>query len=109
MAQQLLDVTPKNLIVMVSGAKSAAKHQIRWHIVLEADESISREFAEFKRGIVLIVGHLHELKVDAIPLLRSKVSPRVTLVDRFMMGIRNYNKSYETFFSGTVCSDTGLF
>ncbi|KAK8560159.1 hypothetical protein V6N12_012962 [Hibiscus sabdariffa] len=52
--------------------------EVRWHMIHEPDGSVSREFIEFNRGILLIVGYLPGLKVDAIPLLRPKmISSRI--------------------------------
>nr|KJB19812.1 hypothetical protein B456_003G119900 [Gossypium raimondii] len=67
--------------------------EVRWHMIPAEDGSVSQESEEFNRGIVLIVGYLPGLKVDAIPLLRPKMEHRVTMVDRFMMDIRNYTVS----------------
>ncbi|KAG8496523.1 hypothetical protein CXB51_007640 [Gossypium anomalum] len=67
--------------------------EVRWHMIPAEDGSVSRESEEFNRGIVLIVGYLPGLKVDSIPLLRPKMEHRVTMVDRFMMDIRNYTVS----------------
>ncbi|KAJ0111310.1 hypothetical protein Patl1_01242 [Pistacia atlantica] len=44
-------------------------------------------------GIVLVIGYVPGLKVDAIPLLRPKTEPRVTMVDKFLKDIRDYTAS----------------
>ncbi|KAK8560160.1 hypothetical protein V6N12_012963 [Hibiscus sabdariffa] len=68
--------------------------EVRWYMIPELEGSVSREFVEeFNRGILLIIGYLPGLKVDAIPLLRPKMGPRVTLVSKFLMDIKNYTAS----------------
>ncbi|XVF08677.1 hypothetical protein REPUB_Repub07fG0023700 [Reevesia pubescens] len=66
--------------------------EVRWHIIPEEDGSNSQESDDFNRGIVLIVGYLPGLKVDTIPLLRSK-REHVTMIDKFMMDIKDYTTS----------------
>ncbi|CAK7351491.1 unnamed protein product [Dovyalis caffra] len=44
-------------------------------------------------GVVLTVGFLPGLKVDAIPLLRPRKAQGVAMVDNFVMDIRNYAAS----------------
>ncbi|XP_021905655.1 F-box/LRR-repeat protein At5g63520 [Carica papaya] len=41
-------------------------------------------------GILLTVGFVPGLKVDAIPLLRSRKEPQAKMVDKFVMDIRSY-------------------
>ncbi|XP_022770579.1 F-box/LRR-repeat protein At5g63520-like [Durio zibethinus] len=67
--------------------------EVRWHMIPEEEGSNSQESEYFNRGIVLIVGYLPGLKVDAIPLLRSMREHGVTMIDKFMMDIRNYTAS----------------
>ena len=43
------------------------------------------------QGIVLIVGFVPGLKVDAIPLLRESEEPYIPLIDKFVMHIRVYS------------------
>ncbi|XVF49588.1 hypothetical protein PTKIN_Ptkin04bG0024900 [Pterospermum kingtungense] len=66
--------------------------EVRWHMnmMLEGDGSNSQEADDFNRGIVLIVGFLPGLKIDAIPLIRSKREPRAPIINKFMMDIRDY-------------------
>ncbi|CBI15680.3 hypothetical protein VitviT2T_025661 [Vitis vinifera] len=69
-------------------------------------DAITEEFKEVKwgvdvedfnlpankdRGIVLIVGFMPGLKVDAIPLLRELEEPGISLIDKFVMDIRNFS------------------
>ncbi|KDP22600.1 hypothetical protein JCGZ_26431 [Jatropha curcas] len=46
------------------------------------------------RGIVLVVGFVPGLKVDAIPLLRPNKVPGIPLVDKFVTDIRNFTASF---------------
>ncbi|KAF5460078.1 hypothetical protein F2P56_019975 [Juglans regia] len=48
---------------------------------------------DLNNGIVLTVGFLPGLKVDAIPLLRSVKEPRVAMVDQFVTDIKDYTAS----------------
>ncbi|KAK9045925.1 hypothetical protein V6N11_051828 [Hibiscus sabdariffa] len=56
--------------------------EVRWHMIPEPDGSVSREFIEFNRGILLIVGYLPGLK-----------GPGITMVSKFLMDIKNYTAS----------------
>ncbi|XWS60247.1 hypothetical protein CRYUN_Cryun07bG0019700 [Craigia yunnanensis] len=67
--------------------------EVRWQMIPEEDGSNSQESDDFNRGIVLIVGFLPGLKADTIPLLRPKREQRVTMIDKFMMDIRDYTAS----------------
>ncbi|XP_021286594.1 F-box/LRR-repeat protein At5g63520-like isoform X2 [Herrania umbratica] len=70
--------------------------EVRWNFDPEEDNSNSQgsdAASNFNRGIVLIVGFLPGLKVDTIPLLRPKREPRFTMIDKFMMDIRDYTAS----------------
>ncbi|KAK9008751.1 hypothetical protein V6N11_080229 [Hibiscus sabdariffa] len=64
--------------------------EVRWRNMPEEDGPISQESDKFNRGIVLIVGYLPGLMVDAIPLLRLKTDPQFSLIDRFLKEIKNY-------------------
>lgn len=44
-------------------------------------------------GLILSVGFVPDLKVDIIPLLRSKTLPYMPLMDYFMMELRCYTAS----------------
>ncbi|KAL5791518.1 hypothetical protein ACOSP7_000112 [Xanthoceras sorbifolium] len=44
-------------------------------------------------GIVLTIGFVPGLKVDVIPLLRTTQVPQVSMIDQFVMDIRNYTIS----------------
>ncbi|KAJ0111308.1 hypothetical protein Patl1_01241 [Pistacia atlantica] len=48
---------------------------------------------EGSSGIVLTVGFVPGLKVDAIPLLQQKRASQVAMIDQFVMDIRNYTIS----------------
>ncbi|XVF08678.1 hypothetical protein REPUB_Repub07fG0023800 [Reevesia pubescens] len=44
-------------------------------------------------GIVLTVGFVPGLKVDAIPLLRQQKTPQGSMIDKFVMDIKSYTSS----------------
>ncbi|GMI75712.1 hypothetical protein like AT5G63520 [Hibiscus trionum] len=68
-------------------------------------DAVTHEFGEVKwisdtaeevpvnTGIVLTVGFLPGLKVDAIPLLRKRKVPQGSMMDKFVMDIKNYTSS----------------
>ncbi|CAN1318234.1 F-box/LRR-repeat protein At5g63520 [Linum perenne] len=55
--------------------------------------SDSDEHMDASSGIVLTIGYVPGLKVEAIPLLRPTKAPQVAMVDDFVMDIRNYTLS----------------
>ncbi|XP_054806337.1 F-box/LRR-repeat protein At5g63520-like [Prosopis cineraria] len=50
-------------------------------------------FSDFNRGIVLVVGYVPGLKVDAIPLIHPKNNPVINMVDEFVRSIKTYTCS----------------
>ncbi|KAJ9163911.1 hypothetical protein P3X46_023533 [Hevea brasiliensis] len=57
------------------------------------DETDSQGDSLLDKGIVLVVGFVPGLKVDAIPLLRPKTVPQIALVDKFLMDISSFTAS----------------
>ncbi|KAF5476531.1 hypothetical protein F2P56_003278 [Juglans regia] len=69
--------------------------EVKWgDIGGDLDDEVGYVPAEDENnGIVLTVGCVPGLKVDAIPLLRSVKEPRVAMVDKFVMDIKDYTAS----------------
>lgn len=69
--------------------------EIQWEITEEDDDPgvplLQSESAN--RAIMLIVGFLPGLKVEAIPLLKQIAEPQVVMIDKFIMDIREYSTS----------------
>ncbi|KAI3684421.1 hypothetical protein L6452_33645 [Arctium lappa] len=69
--------------------------EIQWEITEDDDDHgvplLQPESAN--RAIMLIVGFLPGLKVEAIPLLKQIAEPQVVMIDKFMMDIREYSTS----------------
>ncbi|XP_050150934.1 F-box/LRR-repeat protein At5g63520-like isoform X1 [Malus sylvestris] len=57
------------------------------------DEDCSIPAKDANYGILLTVGFVPGLKVDAIPLLRTIKDPREVLLDKFIMDIKDYTAS----------------
>nr|XP_028959654.1 F-box/LRR-repeat protein At5g63520-like isoform X1 [Malus domestica]XP_028959655.1 F-box/LRR-repeat protein At5g63520-like isoform X2 [Malus domestica] len=57
------------------------------------DEDCSIPTKDANYGILLTVGFVPGLKVDAIPLLRTIKDPREVLLDKFIMDIKDYTAS----------------
>ncbi|WCJ36283.1 F-box/LRR-repeat protein At5g63520 [Euphorbia peplus] len=54
------------------------------------DDSDSDGDSLLDRGIVLVIGFVPGLKVDAIPLLRTTMVPQISLDDNFLTDIKNF-------------------
>ncbi|XP_050225088.1 F-box/LRR-repeat protein At5g63520-like [Mercurialis annua] len=72
--------------------------EIRWGKSDEDDEDSEDDDDDddegvINRGIVLVVGFVPGLKVEAIPLLRSKEIHRTAFVDKFVTDIKDYTSS----------------
>ncbi|XP_020540716.1 F-box/LRR-repeat protein At5g63520 isoform X2 [Jatropha curcas] len=57
------------------------------------DSDDNDEHTDANSGILLTVGFIPGLKVEAIPLLRPVKAPRVSMADDLVMDIRNYTAS----------------
>ncbi|KAF8390668.1 hypothetical protein HHK36_025195 [Tetracentron sinense] len=69
--------------------------EVQWE---EDDSGLNEEIhnlpANVNRGIILIVGFMPGLKVNAIPLLLSKEElPQVSMIEKFVMNIKDYTAS----------------
>ncbi|XP_015578702.1 F-box/LRR-repeat protein At5g63520 isoform X2 [Ricinus communis] len=70
--------------------------EVRWESSDDEDDNNDPDSEAnnlLNRGIVLVVGFVPGLKVEAIPLLRSKTVPQPTLVDKFLTDIKNFSVS----------------
>ncbi|GLT30852.1 hypothetical protein SLA2020_056350 [Shorea laevis] len=74
--------------------------EVKWRGDLSDDDD---EGVYAHSGIVLTVGYVPGIKVDAIPLCKPKKAPRLEMIDKFVMDIRNYTASV----SGST-SPTGI-
>ncbi|XP_048445680.1 F-box/LRR-repeat protein At5g63520-like isoform X1 [Pyrus x bretschneideri] len=69
--------------------------EVKWGEVCGdgSDEDCSIPAKDANYGILLTVGFVPGLKVDAIPLLRTIKDPREVLLDKFIMDIKDYTAS----------------
>ncbi|KAG8652684.1 F-box/LRR-repeat protein At5g63520 [Manihot esculenta] len=68
--------------------------EIKWESSDDEDDDDEDDLTDSPdKGIVLVVGFVPGLKVDAIPLLRTKTVPQKALVDKFLMDIRSFTAS----------------
>ncbi|KAI5329509.1 hypothetical protein L3X38_028906 [Prunus dulcis] len=69
--------------------------EVKWGDVCGdgSDEDCSIPAKDVNYGILLTVGFVPGLKVDAIPLLRSTKEPREVLLDKFIKDIKDYTAS----------------
>ncbi|XP_008239495.1 PREDICTED: F-box/LRR-repeat protein At5g63520 [Prunus mume] len=86
--------------------------EVKWGDVCGdgSDEDCSIPAKDVNYGILLTVGFVPGLKVDAIPLLRSTKEPREVLLDKFIMDIKDYTASVSgcTFPVGIMMFGDGL-
>ncbi|KAK3183160.1 hypothetical protein Dsin_030446 [Dipteronia sinensis] len=61
-------------------------------VMFRRDEYINDD-VDLHAGIVLTIGFVPGLKVDVIPILRTAMVPQVSMIDQFVMDIRNYTIS----------------
>ncbi|KAK0591263.1 hypothetical protein LWI29_037722 [Acer saccharum] len=61
-------------------------------VMFRRDEYINDD-VDLHAGIVLTIGFVPGLKVDVIPKLRTAMVPEVSMIDQFVMDIRNYTIS----------------
>ncbi|KAK4846612.1 hypothetical protein QYF36_019848 [Acer negundo] len=61
-------------------------------VMFRRDEYINDD-VYLHSGIVLTIGFVPGLKVDVIPILRTAMVPQVSMIDQFVMDIRNYTIS----------------
>ncbi|XP_043707532.1 F-box/LRR-repeat protein At5g63520 isoform X2 [Telopea speciosissima] len=74
--------------IIGSDAVSNEFREVKW---VKGDWEAVNSQRNINRGIVLIVGFVPGLKVSAIPLLRPMdVAPPVSLIDKFVMDIKDY-------------------
>ncbi|XP_061359103.1 F-box/LRR-repeat protein At5g63520 isoform X2 [Gastrolobium bilobum] len=66
--------------------------EVKWGALFGGfdDEEYARNINE---GIVLTIGYLPGLKVEAIPLLRPQKTPQAPCIDNFVMDIKGYSAS----------------
>ncbi|XP_065860532.1 F-box/LRR-repeat protein At5g63520-like [Euphorbia lathyris] len=62
--------------------------EVRWKP--SDDDSDSSGDTQLDRGIVLVIGFLPGLRVDAIPLLRTKTVPEMCLDEKFLTDIKDF-------------------
>ncbi|XVF11508.1 hypothetical protein REPUB_Repub08aG0033500 [Reevesia pubescens] len=91
MVEKLGSRTPI-ILSSVSGilGRDALTHEfkeVKW-----TSDSIDHEVST-STGIVLTVGFVPGLKVDAIPLLRPKKAPQGSAIDKFVMDIKSYTSA----------------
>ncbi|KAL7191685.1 hypothetical protein ACSBR2_023715 [Camellia fascicularis] len=71
--------------------------EVQWDLTVQDDPGAQVDNLSpspvVTHGILLTVGFLPGLKVDAIPLLQSIECPQVLMVDQFVMDIREYTAS----------------
>ncbi|XVE54471.1 hypothetical protein DITRI_Ditri03aG0083900 [Diplodiscus trichospermus] len=77
----------------IIGKEAVTNTLKEWDMIPDVDGSNFQEPDDFNRGIVLTLGFLPGLKVDTIPLLRPKREHQVSLIENFVMDIRNYRAS----------------
>ncbi|KAH7866807.1 hypothetical protein Vadar_025261 [Vaccinium darrowii] len=70
--------------------------EIVWYMTEEEDPMAQHEPLSLigSQGILLVVGFVPGLKVDAIPLSRPIEDPGLVLVDEFVMDIKEYTTSF---------------
>ncbi|XP_065860435.1 F-box/LRR-repeat protein At5g63520-like [Euphorbia lathyris] len=71
--------------------------EVRWKSIdddEDDDDSDSNGDSLLDRGIVLVIGFVPGLKVDAIPLLRTMTVPQIYLDGNFLMDIKDFTASF---------------
>ncbi|XAR50348.1 hypothetical protein NMG60_11004643 [Bertholletia excelsa] len=89
-------VTYQSKGIVGRNALSGEFKEVQWDITVQDDLGAqgSDIFPTVTHGILLIVGYLPGLKVDAVPLLRSAEDHQVPLIDKFVMDIQEYTSSF---------------
>ncbi|XP_010249060.1 PREDICTED: F-box/LRR-repeat protein At5g63520 isoform X2 [Nelumbo nucifera] len=80
--------------IIGSDALTNEFEEVKWEEDDSGENQMHNSPANVNRGIVLIVGFMPGLKVNAIPLLRSREEPpQEAMMNKFVMDIKDYTAS----------------
>ncbi|KAI4336339.1 hypothetical protein L6164_014877 [Bauhinia variegata] len=89
-----------NIAVIVSEANgiigrdalTSEHNEVKWGALFSGFSSETYE-KNINNGILLTIGYLPGLKVDAIPLLRPRKTPQAPVINKFLRNIKEYSTS----------------